>query len=290
MAAALDLSGGATVVEANTELRLPGRQPGAAGAQGLLDLAVLRVLRSGIQGLEPGLQALNASSLPRSQRFYQQRERSRWLAPARIIEMVAGEWRTPIVQDSHQRPVTKAGRHLVLHNEAQPKAFLGGPGDHLDVVESQLSVHPDPQRPLILLQFPGIEAATAYQPQIDAPMARKVMRGMGHAMLGEVVRRAHHGHAQVRADPHRHHVLVERLAEPDTGIKALGDDVRETGIDAHLDMHVRILGQQPGQPWPQDRVDSVLRRGDPQIAGRTVAQRRDGGQLLVDARERRSAC
>jgi hypothetical protein len=54
-------------------------------------------------------------------------------------------------------------------------------------------------------------------------MGGELGNGLRRATRGQVTRRRHHdgfeGHAQPTAD----HVLLNRIAEPDTGIKALPD-------------------------------------------------------------------
>ena len=44
---------------------------------------------------------------------------------------------------------------------------------------------------------------------------------------GKVLGRSHDGHAHVRADPHRDHVFLDVLAETDTCVEALLDDVAQ---------------------------------------------------------------
>ena len=104
-------------------------------------------------------------------------------------------------------------------------------------------------------------------------------------------RAPHHGHAHVRPDAHRDHVLGHLLAAAHAGVEALGDDVGQAVVDDDLDLDVGIVGQELGELGPQDRVGRMLDRGDPDGAGGLVAkfaQRRKLGLDLLEAAGRRS--
>ena len=104
----------------------------------------------------------------------------------------------------------------------------------------------------------------------------------GGGRLGEVGRSPHHRHAHVRADAHGDHVLGHLLAQPDPGVITLGHDVGQAVVDDDLHLDVGIVRQEALQSGPEDRIGRVLGGGDPDGAGRLVAQRAQGRQLGVD--------
>ena len=72
-------------------------------------------------------------------------------------------------------------------------------------------------------------------------MRRQVLRRLRPAAPFEIGGGADHGHAQVRPDPHRDHVLGHLLADAHAGVVALGHDVGEAIVDNQLHLDVGIV-------------------------------------------------
>jgi hypothetical protein len=81
------------------------------------------------------------------------------LALARVIEVIAGERRAPILQHAFQPPIGERGRDKVFRQEGQSEAADGGVNDKSRLIEDELAFHPHVERPAILLEFPDIESA-----------------------------------------------------------------------------------------------------------------------------------
>ena len=60
-----------------------------------------------------------------AERIDDQRKGRGGLAPARVIEMVAGEWRAPIGQDTDELSLPNVGSHLILEEIRQTKPRQG---------------------------------------------------------------------------------------------------------------------------------------------------------------------
>ncbi len=128
------------------------------------------------------------------------------------------------------------------------------------------------------------------QTQVDAAVLDQFLRRAGRWPLLEIGWRTDDGHAQVRPDAHRDHVLGDLLAAPYAGVEALGDDVGQAIVDHDLDLDVGILPQEPRELRPQDRVGHVVDGGEPDGAGGPVAefaQRRELGVDFIEARTHR---
>jgi hypothetical protein len=100
--------------------------------------------------------------------------------------------------------------------------------------------------------------------------------------LCEVGWRANNGHAHVRPDPHRDHVLRHLLAKAHAGIVALRNDVDQLIVCVDLYLDVRIFGQQFRQLRQKNRIGRVIGCRDANGASRLVAQRAQGRQFGLD--------
>src|SRR5690349_7792410 len=89
-----------------------------------------------------------------------QRKRLRRLAPAGIIEVIAGEWRTPIGQYPDQPSLRNVGLHVSLRHVGKAQSLECSIQQEASAVEYQLSLDAHVERPPILLEFPRIKAAT----------------------------------------------------------------------------------------------------------------------------------
>ena len=209
------------------------------------------------------------------------------LPPARVVEVVAGEARQPVVEHPDQRAGGDVRAHQLLGDIGQPEAGQRG-GQHLvAAVEGELAVDLHRDLAAVLLQLPGVEAAVGHQPQVDAGVVAQ-RRGVARRRpAGQVGRRTDDRHPQVGADPDRDHVLGHLLAAPHPGVEAPGDDVGQAVVGDELDADVGILRQEPRQLRPEQVVDRVVGRGDADGAGRLVAQLGERGELGLDLVEPR---
>jgi len=98
----------------------------------------------------------------------------------------------------------------------------------------------------------------------------------------EIGGRADHREAQIRADPHRNHVLRHHLAGADAGIETPGHDVGQAILNDHLHLDVRIVRQKFRQGGPEERPHRMVVRRDAAGAGELFAQRAQRGQVRVD--------
>jgi hypothetical protein len=83
----------------------------------------------------------------------------------------------------------------------------------------------------------------------------------GLGTISKVGRRADYRHAQVRADAHGDHVLVDALAEADAGMRAPGNDVGQAIVDVDLDGDVGIVPSKPFDSRPQNGLRRVVAGG-----------------------------
>jgi len=93
--------------------------------------------------------------------------------------------------------------------------------EHLDgAVVDELAVDAHFEFAAGFFEFPRVQPAVGWQAQVDAVVLGQVLRFLGRGALGEVRRRADDGHAHVRSDAHRDHVLRHLLAEAHAGARA----------------------------------------------------------------------
>ena len=215
----------------------------------------------------------------------QHRKGRRGLAAARVIELVARKRRAPILEHPEQSSVGNIRRHLVFRHvgEAHSGQCRVQPQRH--VVEHQLPVDAHFQFASALFEFPGVDSAVGRQADIDAVVRREILRLLRCWLALEIGRRADHGHAEIRPDAHRHHVLCHLFAEADAGVVALRDDVGEAVIDGELHLDIGVARQQLCQRGPEDRLRGMLADRDADGAGGLVAQLGQGGKLGVDLLE-----
>ena len=143
----------------------------------------------------------------------------------------------------------------------------------------------------VLFELPSIEASGRQQAQVDAGVVGEILGAPWFWPRREVGRCAHHRHAEVGPDPHRHHVLRDRFSKANAGVETFRNDVRQTGFDGELHMNVGVVGQEPFENGPQHRLGCVLGRRDPDRTGRfvpEVAQRSELGRDRVKRRTERA--
>ncbi|MCY1363937.1 hypothetical protein D9M69_507200 [compost metagenome] len=113
-------------------------------------------------------------------------------------------------------------------------------------------------------------------------MASQVLGLARFGMHGEVLGRADHEHADIRADRHGDHVFGNQPATAHSGIETLANDLVEAvvGIQFHAD--VGVLGEKWLDGRPKYRSDSELVGSDTDSAGRLVTQLTEGLQPGFD--------
>ena len=177
-----------------------------------------------------------------------QRERRRRLPAAGIVEVISGKRRTPVRQHSDKLAARQVGLNLTFGQVGQAETLQGGVQQGARAVEDELPFDAHVDFASVPLELPRIETpAMRGQVKVDAVVLRQILRRSRPLSGLEVGRRAHHGHAQVRTDPDRYHVLRHQFARPDPGVVLRRHDVREADVDHHLDFDVRI---QRRRSWP----------------------------------------
>ena len=134
---------------------------------------------------------------------------------------------------------------------------------HLDcAVAGHLAVHTHLQFPAAFFELPCVYPAMREKAEVDAVVADEILRFLRLRPLAEVIRRSDDGHAQIRSDAHRDHVLGNLLAASHAGVVAIGNNVAQPVVNDDLDFDIGILRQKCSEFWQQDRVGSVFRRGN----------------------------
>ena len=90
-------------------------------------------------------------------------------------------------------------------------------------------------------------------------------------MFGEIGWRRNHGHAQIRADGHGDHVLLQLFAQPYTCIETVGDDVAELVVDQHFHTGLGMIGKEICQHGTNHRLVCVSRGREAYRTGDEVA-------------------
>ena len=176
--------------------------------------------------------------------------------------------------------------HLILRQVCQAEPVQCRVQPDGDVVEHQLPLDPHLQLHARLSRTPMRKPAIGRQAQIDAVMVGQILRPLRPRPLGEVSRRANDRHADVRTDAHGDHVLRHLLAQADTGVIALGDDIGQAVVDDDLHPDIGVVRQQLRQSGPEHRRGRVLARRDADGAGGLVAKLAQRGQLRFDLSSR----
>src|SRR5438128_486128 len=113
---------------------------------------------------------------PKAQRLDQQREGRRVVTAARVIEVVAGERRGPVLKHPHQATLAHPLLDFFLGQESESKAVEHRLAHQVDAVEGQLAFDPDPDLAAVFFELPRVESAGRGLPVIDAIMLREVAR------------------------------------------------------------------------------------------------------------------
>ncbi len=111
----------------------------------------------------------------------------------------------------------------------------------------------------------------------------------GSGRFSKIRRRTDDGHAHVRPDPHRDHVLGDLLAAAHTGVVAFRDDIGQAVVDIDLDLDSPGIRAEASQVSVKEwRLRRILGARDPDGAGGLVAKVTHGGKLGVDLLEART--
>lgn len=106
---------------------------------------------------------------------------------AGIVEKVAVERGTPILEHPHERAAHEVRRHVILRRERQAYAVDRRADHELQVVDDQRSVHRDGERLVPLVEFPPVHTLRSVS-EVDAAMARQIVGrfrlGVRHEIAG----------------------------------------------------------------------------------------------------------
>ncbi|MNH06900.1 hypothetical protein D3C79_662800 [compost metagenome] len=162
--------------------------------------------------------------------------------------------------------------HHVFRHAGEPQSLLGSLDPLTEQIKGQLALHSHPQGLAVLFKLPVIEATSGGQAHVDATVLLQLMGRLGRAPARQIGGGADYHHAHVRPYPHRHHVLVDALPQPDTAIEAPGDDIDEAVVHHQLHLDLRVGLEKWLELGPQQAARRVLAGGEAQIAcGSTIA-------------------
>jgi len=131
-------------------------------------------------------------------------------------------------------------------------------------------------------EIPDIQSTRRRHALIDATMPRQLVGRLRGGVAFEVVGRRHHRHAHRRPDRHRDHVLIDRAAESDPGVEAVGHDVAKAVVHVELQQDVGELVQHRRQFGQEQAVQDVVAAGDPDRTGRLVPELGQRVELGLD--------
>lgn len=213
-------------------------------------------------------------------------ERWRELSAAREVQARPGEGGQPVGEDGDQAPGGDVLGHVALEGggEAEP---VEGRADQERAVGGDEGARGLDDDPLAApLEFPG-EQSAAREAEADSGASGEVAGVLGEARGLDERGRRYHRVALGAGERHGHHVLVERLVPAHPGVKALGHDVDQRGLDHDLGPHPRVGGEEGAEQRREHQIHR--RRGgvdaeeadrdalfgvDPVDRGRELGQRR----------------
>lgn len=162
-----------------------------------------------------------------------------------------------------------------------------GVEDQLGVIGGELPLDAHVQRVAVFLEFPGIEPTQCRQAQVYAVVIDEVARRLRAAMGVEIARRRSDTHPQIRADPHRDHVLLDALAQTDARVIAFAGKLHEALFGNKLDVDGGMFGHDPLRHRQKDVSGRTTRRGQADRACGPLAQRIDVIETRVNVVEGR---
>ena len=127
-------------------------------------------------------------------------EGSRWLSPARVIQVIAIPFWAKLFEYAREAAGFQVGKDKVFWNvgKAEPvqrrlKAIEAG-------IESQLPIDADADLAALVFELPCPQPAARLLPLVDTAMADKVLRMLRFGMFLEIARRSHHRETEIRPD------------------------------------------------------------------------------------------
>src|SRR5664280_3691787 len=98
------------------------------------------------------------------------------MAPARVVEKVAIEGRTPVLEDPHELAAREVIGHLVLEQKVQSYAVQRGTEHEIDVVEYQGPGDGHRNRLATFLELPSVDGPAGAHTVPDTPVRRQIPR------------------------------------------------------------------------------------------------------------------
>lgn len=144
----------------------------------------------------------------------------------------------------------------MINQKGQSCAAQRSVQEEVSVIGGQYTFDIHVNETIRTVESPALQR-TCFSPTVaDASMAAQVARFMRLRSLHEVSGRADNGHAQIRREPDRYHVLMHEFARPDAGIEACGDNVSNAVIDDQVEPDTRVRCEEVGQNRRHDELRS----------------------------------
>ena len=161
---------------------------------------------------------------------------------AGIVEVIAGERRTPIRQHANEPSFRQMRLNMAFREIRKAESLECSLQKKRCAVDYSLPLDADVKFTAILLELPCVKtAAMGRQAKVEAIVIGKILGRLGSLASGEVGRRTDDGHPKIRTDPDSDHVFSDKFARANACIDLLRHDVGETVVDDDLDVNIRIL-------------------------------------------------
>ena len=190
-------------------------------------------------------------------------------------------WR-PLGEQSGQLTILNEASNLVIKEIADAQPVQRRSEHQLRFVEGQRSRHPHVDRSAIALEFPGVDRPSPDHPVVDAAVPRQIVGMLDRAEAREISGCRHHSHAELRSDFERNHVLLQFLAQPNSGIEPVRNDVAERIVNQNFDYRVWMRFDEGGKNRPYHCVISLPGCGKTQGSSYPVASQIKRIQSAVD--------
>lgn len=188
--------------------------------------------------------------LRESQRVHQCRQRGRLMPTTGVVHEEAGNWRRPVLQDPDKPTLCNVPCDLLFISESEAHSSERRLNHQVGIVDYERAIHADRDRLSSLLELPSIW--TARKTQGYAPMIIEILWLLRNASRREIARRSHHRQSQFRRDAQRDHILLNVLAELNTGVELACNKVYGASDGDNIEKDVRVgLGEcrQPRQQY-----------------------------------------
>ena len=173
-------------------------------------------------------------SASRSQKVDQSPERDQHSPATRVVEREARIGGTPVLEHAHESPGADVLGDAAFQRVGQSGSVQSGADHHVDVVDRDGTNRIDLEHLAALARRPSIVRAAAHPAIRDALMLAEVGGGPRHRSRCKACGRADDGAAQIGRDTHRHHVLLQELAQANSSVESPGHDVSEAILDGQL--------------------------------------------------------